>query len=264
MGYALFRMLGYADLMPDAVFGHSLGELVAAAASGAIELKQAVKLVAARGRLMQASSDGGRMAVVYANQDAVNELLVGYEKTLDIAAINAPEMIVVSGFGAALEKFLARATERGIRHTVMKVNRAFHSPLMEPILGVFERVAGEISYGSPQIPIISSMTGEVVESYDATYWRNHLRRPTQFLKAMKTLESLGYETLVELGPHPTLINMARSFLEAGKIDLLGTLNRRETNLATLYQTLGALHLKDYPLPLLMSSEPVVRQGEIFP
>ncbi|NEE27192.1 acyltransferase domain-containing protein, partial [Streptomyces sp. SID7982] len=127
---------------PDVVVGHSVGELAAAAVAGVLDIADALRVAAARGRLMQERTEPGAMAAVFASADTVRALLVPGERVA-LAALNGPEHVVVSGPPAEVDGVLRRAAERGLRGKRLASTRAFHSSLMEPMLDAFaQELAG--------------------------------------------------------------------------------------------------------------------------
>ncbi|MFJ8630375.1 SDR family NAD(P)-dependent oxidoreductase [Streptomyces sp. NPDC093568] len=192
--------------VPDVVLGHSIGEYAAAYTAGVFQLPDAVRLVAARARLMQALPEGGAMAAVEADEAEVTELLTTDDVT--IAAVNGPAAVVVSGTEDGVERVMAALRERGRRVTRLRVSHAFHSPLMEPMLDEFAAIAEQITYRRPAVTAASSVSGETVGEADWTtpsYWVQQVRRPVLFHDALRTATgSLGATRLLEIGPDPVL------------------------------------------------------------
>ncbi|WP_279510046.1 type I polyketide synthase, partial [Actinomadura sp. 7K507] len=205
---ALWRLLQSWGIVPDHVAGHSLGELSAAHAAGVLSLEDAAALVAARGRLMQALPAGGAMIAVDAPEHEVRPHLTDQ---VDIAAVNGPRSTVVSGPEAAVQAIAARFETT----TRLRVSHAFHSPLMEPMLTEFGRIAQVLTYEPPAIPLISNLTGAPVtaeEICNPGYWVRHVRETVRFNDAVQTLDSENVTTLLEIGPDGVLTSMARQCL----------------------------------------------------
>ncbi|MEK0771738.1 type I polyketide synthase, partial [Mycobacterium ulcerans] len=196
---ALFALLRFWGVVPDYVIGHSVGELAAAQVAGVLSLQDAAKLVSARGRLMQALPAGGAMVAVAASQHEVEPLLV---EGVDIAALNAPGSVVISGDQAAVRLIANRLADRGYRAHELAVSHAFHSSLMEPMLEEFARLASEIVVEQPQIPLISNVTGQLANADygSAGYWVDHIRRPVRFADSVASLEAMGASCFIEVGP----------------------------------------------------------------
>jgi polyketide synthase 12 len=196
---ALCELLRHWGVRPDFVMGHSVGELTAAYVAQVLSLADAAALVAARGRLMQALPQGGVMTAVAASQEEVLPLLVD---GVTIAAVNAPGSVVLSGEEAGVTAVADALASKGRRIHQLAVSHAFHSPLMEPMLDEFVRIASDATVGEAQIPVVSNVTGQLAgPGYgSAQYWADHVRRPVRFADSVQLLESLGANRFVEAGP----------------------------------------------------------------
>ncbi len=217
--YALAKLWESWGIKPDVVMGHSVGEYVAATVAGVFSLEDGLKLISARGKLMQQLPAGGEMISVMASESKVQEILNGISlgEKVTIAAINGPESIVISGESEAVKTVVNSLDSFGIKTKKLQVSHAFHSPMMEPMLAEFEIVAKEITYSQPQIPLISNVTGKQVgvEITKAEYWVNHVRQPVMFAEGMKFFHQEGYELFLEIGPKPILLGMGRQCLPEG-------------------------------------------------
>lgn len=211
--YALCKLWQSWGINPEIVMGHSVGEYVAATIAGVFSLEDGLKLIAARGKLMQTLAPGGMVAV----KADIARVEVAIENEVAIAAINGDKNIVISGTPEALKKVVVALTTEGIETSFLKVSRAFHSPLMKPILGEFRRIAGEITYNLPRTAIVSNITGEIVNEAIATpeYWCTHILKPVQFAAEMKTLQQAGFNVFVECGAKPILLGMGRMLVDEG-------------------------------------------------
>jgi acyl transferase domain-containing protein/acyl carrier protein len=215
---SLFRFLEAIGLEPDLLVGHSIGEIAAAHVSGVLDLSDACKLIAARGALMGALPEGGAMVAIEATEAEARESIAGREDEISIAAINGPSSVVLSGEQGAVEALGAHWSERDRRTKRLEVSHAFHSPLMEPMLAEFEEVASSLNFSSPQIPIVSTLTGELLSDEQVTdpaYWVRHAREAVRFADAVSTLADQGTNAFLELGPDGVLSAMVASCLPEG-------------------------------------------------
>ncbi|GDY49987.1 hypothetical protein SVIO_006100 [Streptomyces violaceusniger] len=197
---ALFRLLESWGVRPDYLVGHSIGEVAAAHVGGMISLPDVCVLVGARGRLMQALPSGGAMLAVQASEDEVLPLLDGAE----IAAVNGPASVVVSGTEDAVARTAGACADRGWKTRGLAVSHAFHSALMEPMLDDFAEALGGITFDRPRIPIISTVTAETLTEADAQYWVDQVRRPVRFADGVRWLKERGVGAFVEVGPGAVL------------------------------------------------------------
>ncbi len=205
---ALVRSFG---IEPDVVIGHSIGELTAAHAAGVFSLEDACRLVALRARLM--GGCGGAMAAVHASEEWVSGRL---QDGLVIAGFNAAKSLVVSGEERVVDAWCERVEAEGVKVTRLNVSGAFHSPLMDPVLEELEALAGEIDLHEPSIPLVSNVTGDIVEPgllTDPAYWARQVRNPVRFADGIRALEALGVTRLVELGPDGTFAALAAQTVE---------------------------------------------------
>jgi acyl transferase domain-containing protein len=213
--YALAGLWRSWGIKPSVVMGHSVGEYVAACVAGVFSLEDGLKLIAARARLMHALPAGGRMVAVLADEARVAEAIAPYGKTVSLACLNGPENMVISGAGPDVTAVLERFEAEGIGFTPLTVSHAFHSPLMEPMLEDFERVAAEVTYASPRMGLVSNVSGTLSpgeEMANGAYWRRHIRQPVRFSASMAWLRDQSYQIFMELGPHPVLLGMGAACL----------------------------------------------------
>jgi acyl transferase domain-containing protein/acyl-CoA synthetase (AMP-forming)/AMP-acid ligase II/NADPH:quinone reductase-like Zn-dependent oxidoreductase/acetylornithine/succinyldiaminopimelate/putrescine aminotransferase/predicted amino acid dehydrogenase/NAD(P)-dependent dehydrogenase (short-subunit alcohol dehydrogenase family)/acyl carrier protein len=210
--YALTEVWKSANVRPDAVCGHSVGEYVAACVAGIFSLEDALRLVVRRGALMQALPRNGAMAVLFAAEAVVAELVERYA-ALSIAAVNGPQSVVISGAAAAVDEVLEESRKRSIRSARLAVSHAFHSPLVEPMLAAFAEECASVPCAAPRIPLISNTTGRPHPDGfvpGAEYWTRHAREAVRFRDCLDALA--GNDVFIEIGPSATLAGIAR---EAG-------------------------------------------------
>ncbi|MDX3839387.1 type I polyketide synthase [Streptomyces europaeiscabiei] len=214
---ALFRLLESWGIAPKYVLGHSLGELSAAHVAGVWSLPDACRLVAARGRLMQALPEGGAMVSVEATEDEVTALLAGHADAgaVSVAAVNGPRATVISGDNDAVEAVAAELAARGRTTRGLRVSHAFHSARMDAALDDFRTVAESVTAHPPRLTVVSNLTGSPAtaeELASADYWVRHLRHTVRFADGVGWLAAHGVTRYLELGPDATLTALTRSCL----------------------------------------------------
>jgi acyl transferase domain-containing protein/acyl-CoA synthetase (AMP-forming)/AMP-acid ligase II/acyl carrier protein len=219
--YALAELWRSWGVEPDAVLGHSLGEYVAACVAGVMSLEDALRLVAARGRLMGALPGGGSMVAVAAAESAVAPRIEAYGDDVGVAACNGPELTVLSGRAGTLARLIAAFESEGVACQRLPVSVAFHSPLVEPMLAEFARVIGTVSFHQPSLPLVSNVTGEFLDAPpSAAYWLRQTREPVRFGPSVAYLADRGYRAFLEVGAKPMLCGLVKRILPCGTDDAL--------------------------------------------
>ncbi len=196
---ALAALLQSWGVVPDVVLGHSVGEISAACVAGVLSLRDAAHIVAERGRLMAGLPAGGVMVAVAAGQSEVAPLLT---EGVEIAAINGPNAVVLSGVADRVSAVADQLAQLGRRVHRLAVSHAFHSVLMEPMLEQFAQLVAEIKPGQPRIDLVSNISGQLAGPEYGTprYWAEHVRQPVRFADGVHAAESLGAGVFVEVGP----------------------------------------------------------------
>jgi [acyl-carrier-protein] S-malonyltransferase len=199
---------------PDVMAGHSLGEISALVAAGALDAADGLRLVAARGRLMQEAAeetgDGGMIAVRARDRATVEQ--VAAQSDLSIANDNAPDQLVLSGALAALDEGEALLREQRVRAKRLPVAGAFHSPLMEPAVEPFRRLAEHVEVRAPRVPVLSCVTAAPFQDVREQLVQA-ITRPVRWTDVMGALHDLGATRYVETGPGRVLTNLVRKSLD---------------------------------------------------
>ncbi len=206
--YALARLWMSWGIRPEAMIGHSVGEYVAACLAGVMGLEDALRLIAARGKLMQ-SLPSGNMLAVPMSPDRIRPLL---REGVSLAVSNAPNLCVVSGTPEAMAEFETDLRGKGMEGKPLHTSHAFHSAMMDPILDDFRDAVKAIRLSAPELPYISNVTGAWITEREATdpeYWVRHLRGTVQFSKGVETLLKESGHVLLEVGPGRALQSLVR-------------------------------------------------------
>ena len=213
--YALAQLWMSWGIKPTLLCGHSVGEFVAAHLAGVFSLKDALKVIATRSRLVS-ELPGGSMLSVRLPEEQLKELL---PKTLSIAAVNSKQLSVVSGTYEAIEAFAKIMESKDIPHKVLFTSHAFHSTMMDPMLDSFKEALKKVTLNIPRLPIISTVTGTWLTDSEATnvdYWVGHVKNTVRFADAMNTILDQENFVLLEVGPGKSLTSLAQQ-QAAGKI-----------------------------------------------
>ncbi|MGW4364398.1 type I polyketide synthase [Nocardia takedensis] len=244
---ALWRAHG---VEPDAVIGHSQGEIAAACVAGALTLADAAKVVALRSRAIAALAGAGGMVSVSAPEDAVRERIARWGERLSLAAVNGARSVVVSGATDALVELVAELDAEQVRNRTVPVDYASHSTQVEGIRGDVLSALADITPVAPDIPIMSTVLGDWLDRpMDGEYWYRNLRGTVRLDPATRALARTGHDVFVEVSPHPVLTPAVQETFEDIERDatVLGTLRRDDGDLARFQSALGELWVRGVPV-----------------
>ncbi|WP_329114858.1 polyketide synthase [Streptomyces sp. NBC_01353] len=229
----LVRWLESVGVRPDAVVGHSLGELTAAWAAGVLGLADLLRLTAIRGRLMESQPGQGAMAVVHADAEAVLAAITAHPG-VEIAAFNAPRVVTITGPADAVTRF---CRDSGLRSQPLTVSHAFHSAAMQGAVAPFVEAVAATALSAPVIPFASTVTGDWHTAQTATdpgYWGRAIREPVRFSQALTTLADVGPAVVWEIGSHPQLTSLAKASWGETQPVWITTLQRGRTDQVQLH------------------------------
>jgi len=238
-------------VQPEAVVGHSLGEVAAAQIAGALSLEDAARIICTRSKLMRSVSGKGAMAVVGLPLEQTDALLAKYRDRLSVAVSNSPASTVLSGDPAALEEVLVGLRAQNIFCRPVKVDVAAHSPQMEALRPDLVAAVQMIRPQATSISIYSTVTGAPVSgaALDADYWGRNLCQPVRFADAVQRLLADGYFIFIEINPHPILLTAIEQTAQAIRGDyrlaLVQSLRRGEDEGLTIRSALGSLYTVGY-------------------
>ncbi|GAB4025284.1 amino acid adenylation domain-containing protein [Spirosoma gilvum] len=220
--YALAQLWMSWGIEPSVFCGHSIGEFVAAHLAGVFSLPDALKLIAARGRLVSEMPRGSMLSVRKSAETIVGLL----PATISIAAINSHTLCVVAGPDEDIADFARLLDEQEIPNQPLATSHAFHSMMMDPIVGEFAKVVTQVALNRPQKPIVSTVSGTWLtdaQATDSMYWANHLRATVRFSDALDTIIALGSPLLLEVGPGHVMATLARQQVGKKPIPVLAGL-----------------------------------------
>jgi len=233
-------------IQPAAMLGHSVGEVAVAWASGVLSLEAAVRVGTKRASLQaQTAGQGGMLAIGMAEVD-VRALIEPFGGKIEIAAVNGPTAVTLAGDNAALGDLAGRLEVRGIFNRRLRVEVAYHSRYMDPILEPLRESLADLSPAAPVIPTWSTVSGarEVSDRlFNAEYWCRNVREPVRFRAAIEEMYQQGYRLFLEIGPHSVLGGNIRESAAplGGEVRALSTLARNASDFVQLYGTLGRLY-----------------------
>ena len=246
---ALWRSWG---IVPDAIVGHSVGEVAAAQVAGVLSLEQAIQVVYHRSRLQAQTAGQGKMLAVGLSSEEVTPFLIGHEDMVSIGAINSPSGITLSGQAASLENIAHTLEQQEIFCRFLRVDVPYHSPLMAPLQAELIDALQPLTPQPAKIPLYSTVTGHIIDgsAIDAHYWAQNIREPVRFAATIQDMIQADYQCFLEIGAHPVLSTYLSEILnhagrETGRV--LPSLRRKEPELKTLLNSFGKLYTIGYPV-----------------
>lgn len=256
---ALWKSYG---IEPQAVLGHSIGEIAAAFAAGILSFEDAITLVFQRSRLQEQTAGLGRMLAVDLSEQEALVIVAPYGDRVSLASLNAPGSVTLSGEVQALEEIAQALQKQEVFCRFLRLNYAFHHQAMDPLHAELLCSLRELRPQPGRIPCISTVTGAELAgpAWDAEYWWQNVRAPVQFAPAIQQLLADGYTTFLEIGPHPVLSGYIVDALDGRAGSVLPSLRRKTDERAALLGTLGTLyaHGQEVRWEVLAKSEKTVR------
>ncbi len=239
---ALWKSWG---VRPWAIVGHSVGEIAAACIAGIVPLEEAARIVALRARLMESCGRGeGTMLAVGLPEDEALALIARHDRTVTISAFNGPRSITLSGPRVSLEAMATELESQGVFARLVRVDHAFHHPLMRPASEALEAALADLKPQPGEIPFFSTVTGGrcAGESCDAAYWARGIREPVRFAPAVAALADFGVDIWLELNAHPALAHSTQECLVArGAKGIVISSARREREFESMLEAAMDLH-----------------------
>ncbi len=236
-------------IVPEAVIGHSVGEIAAAHVAGALTLEEALCVVYHRGRLLQQATGSGKMAAVALPAEEAQKWLAGYENRVAIASLNSPNAVVLSGEAEALAEISQALQQRETSCRMLNVKFASHSPQMEPYRVALAQALQGLQPRATSIPMISTVTAEAIrgESLNAEYWGRNVRATVRFSEALEKLLAEEYGAFVEISPHPVIANAIaqNARLRNKEAIAVSSLRRGQDERMTMLTALAALYVNGY-------------------
>ncbi len=241
---ALVKLYEHYGIRPAGIVGHSIGEVAAAFASGALSLKQAVQVIYHRSQAQNRASGKGGMLAVGLSLDEARKLIEGHNGRVSIGAVNGPEMLTLSGDSKPLEQIAHLLESRGVFNRPVRVQVAYHSHHMEPIKGIMLKALAQVRGEKTTTPLYSTVSGrrEDGKHLNADYWYQNARQPVLFTTALNAMLSEGFDTFVEIGPHPVLVGGAEALIEKRDTNavIAPSMTRKEPEAVVFLQSLARL------------------------
>ncbi|MFP4597433.1 MAG: beta-ketoacyl synthase N-terminal-like domain-containing protein, partial [Persicimonas sp.] len=226
---------------PDLIIGHSIGEVGAAYACGALSLEETLTVAYHRSRLQARTAGQGTMLAIGLGADEAADYVAPHADEVAIAAINSRDAVTLAGQRAALEEIAERLESEKIFNKFLRVEVPYHSPVMDALEDELRSALADLRPRTPSIPTVSTVTGERVDAdmlHDADYWWRNVRQSVRFADGLETALGLGANIFVEVGPHPVLASSIRSVVRDSETDaqISPTLVRKKDEMATITRT----------------------------
>lgn len=236
---------------PDAIIGHSAGEVAAQYVAGVLSLKDAAKVIYYRSTLQQRTSGTGRMLAVGMTPETLNQAVADAGPQVSVAAINSPSAVTLSGDATVLEGMAAQLETFGVFHRFLQVKVPYHSHYMDPLRSELETGLEDLEPGPARVPLYSTVVGSRIDGRraDARYWWQNVRSTVLFSAAFSEMIDDGYTHFVELAPHPVLASSMRELLARPDHEglVVPSLRRDEDDDEVLLTSLGSLHSHGHPV-----------------
>jgi len=251
MSFALSALWQARGVTPDAVVGHSMGEVAAACIAGALSLPDAAAVICRRSRLMKKIRGSGGMASVELPLKEIEPLLRRTNGAVSVAASNSPNTTIISGDSSAIDDLLTELNARQIFSRRINVDVASHSAQVDPILDQLTEELYTVLPTEATVPILSTVTGDYLSGHEMTaaYWVQNLRRSVLFNQAVSALASDGHNIFIELSPHPILLSSMETTLGEHRSEALviASMRREQPERASMLNALARLYCAGYPV-----------------
>ena len=245
---ALWRSWG---ITPDAVVGHSMGEVAAAFVAGALKLEDAMRIICTRSQLLRRVRGNGAMALVALPMEGAEQVVKKFKDRVSAAVSNSPRSTVISGDPAAIGSIVEELQDRNIFCRLVKVDVASHSPQMDSLTEELLQSLNAIEPQAEQTPIYSTVTGNKIEggALDGAYWTRNLRCPVLFSSAVRRLAENGSAIFIELSPHPILLPSIEETLHdlGAQGYTIPSLERDKDERSTMLASFGRLYTIGFPV-----------------
>lgn len=266
--HALAELWKSWGITPTAVIGHSSGEYAAACIAGVFSVEAGLEMVANRGRLIDGLSQSGMMVVVMADEARVRSAIEPFEAKVSIAAINGPEIIVISGHQEEVGQILTKLRADGIDCERLQTSNAGHSALVDPMLEPFAEVTERFHYSPPRLAMVSNVSGKLARNDVASgaYWVKHVREPVRFTDGMRAFAATGCRSFVEIGPNPNLLAMGMACLKGlrPRPIWLPSLSKDRSSWESMLYSLGKLYAAGTDIAWVHFHQPYHRKRVTLP